>query len=98
MNRYPVEVVLRITVEATTPKEAVARANDAVTIRPVDDDVEVAAITIEVSPREISWAPTPEDEAAKAEILELQRRMVEALERVHPKKKEWEPGDDAEGR
>lgn len=91
MNRYPVEVVLRITVEAPTPKEAIARANDAVTIRPVDDDVELSAITIDVASREIDWSPTPEDEAAKAEQVELQRRMVEAIERQHPKK-DWEGG------
>lgn len=92
MNRYPVEVVLRITVEAPNPKEAVARANDAVVIRPIDDDVELSAISIEVATKEIDWSPTPEAEAEKAAALELQRRMVEAIERANPGKKDWEKG------
>lgn len=90
MDRFPVEVVLRLTVEAPNPKEAIARANDAVTIRPVDDDIELTAIALDVGSKIVDWSIPSEPSAEAQASLELTRRMVEAVERQHPKKKDWE--------
>lgn len=95
--RYHVEVTLTLIVQASDVRVAHHRVLAEIHNLPRDENVELVSLDVQANAQHdfpgIAFPPARAESTNEPSPEELNRRTVEALERIAGKKENWEPGD-----